>query len=425
MSNALAIATVTTALAQLVRTAAQSSVPGADVTTERPDTTPVAQARVRLYLYQVSPNAALRNHDLPARQADGTLVKRPVAAVDLHYLLAFYGNDNELEAQRMLGAVVRDLHAKPVLRREMIANAVSSQPFLTASNLADAFEQVKLTPLPMTLEELAKIWSVFFQTPYALSVAYQATAVLIESEETAQAGLPVLRRGQEDRGVDTLLGPFPALTSWHVGELADDFARLRQPSYLSARLGATLTLRGENLAGETRKVRFTHQRLGTVLDLNAPLTEGDPNRIILALPNAEAPASAAWAAGIYTLAVIVTNDVINGGRDRASNALPLSFAPRLDSVTAGERDADNNVTLTVVSQPTVRRKQQAVVVLPDSEAVAKPRANDADPLLFVLKNPAAGETALRLRVDGVDSLEFKLDGNSLPLVMERQKVTIP
>ena len=37
MSNALAIATVTTALAQIVRTAAQSVVNGADVLTGRPD----------------------------------------------------------------------------------------------------------------------------------------------------------------------------------------------------------------------------------------------------------------------------------------------------------------------------------------------------------------------------------------------------
>lgn len=124
MSNALAIATVTTALAQIVRSAAQSILPGADVITEPPDTAAVAQACIRLFLYQVAPNAALRNNDLPLRSAEGTLVKRPTVALDLHYVLAFYGNEHELEPQRMLGAVVRDLQAKAVLTREMIANAI-------------------------------------------------------------------------------------------------------------------------------------------------------------------------------------------------------------------------------------------------------------------------------------------------------------
>ena len=36
---------------------------------------------MNVYLYQVTPNAAFRNVDLPTRRADGTLVKQPVAAL--------------------------------------------------------------------------------------------------------------------------------------------------------------------------------------------------------------------------------------------------------------------------------------------------------------------------------------------------------
>ena len=143
MSNALAIATVTTALAQIVRTAVQSVLPGSDVLTERPDSAPLGQPRARLFLYQVSPNGSLRNNDLPTRAANGNVVKRPTTALDLHYLLAFYGNENDLEPQRMLGAAVRDLHAKPVLMRQMIEDAIASEAFLAESNLVDAVEQVK------------------------------------------------------------------------------------------------------------------------------------------------------------------------------------------------------------------------------------------------------------------------------------------
>src|SRR5262245_25700129 len=155
MSNALAIATVTRALAQIVRTAVQSVLPGADVLTERPDSAPLGQPRVRLFMYQVSPNGALRNNDLPTRAANGDLMKRPTVALDLHYLLAFYGNEQELEPQRMLGAAVRDIHAKPGLMRHMIEDAIASEPFLAESNLADATEQIKFTPLSLSLEELS------------------------------------------------------------------------------------------------------------------------------------------------------------------------------------------------------------------------------------------------------------------------------
>ncbi len=92
-----------------------------------------------------------------------------------------------------------------------------------SSNLVDAIEQVKFTQQALTLEELSRIWSIFYQVPYTLSVAYKATVVILESEEPALAAKPVLQRGQDDRGVDTLVGPFPQLDSWHVGEGDKDF----------------------------------------------------------------------------------------------------------------------------------------------------------------------------------------------------------
>ncbi|MCA9419518.1 MAG: DUF4255 domain-containing protein, partial [Nitrospira sp.] len=306
MSNALAIATVTTALAQILRTAVQSVLPGADVINERPDGTPLGQPRVRLFMYQASPNGALRNNDLPTRAADGKLMKRPTAALDLHYLLAFYGNENELEPQRMLGAAVRDIHAKPVLMREMIEDAIASEPFLTESNLADAVEQIKFTPLPLSLEELSKLWSVFFQAPYALSVAYQGTVVLIESVENAQAVLPVLSRGKDDRGVNTLLGPFPSIESIHIGAPEDAERRPPPPSYPSAQLGTMLTIAGRNLGGEAVRVRFDHARLSVTKTIVVPSSDRSGAELKVMLVD-NAAAQTEWAAGLYTVPVVVKN----------------------------------------------------------------------------------------------------------------------
>ncbi|MGH7451736.1 MAG: DUF4255 domain-containing protein, partial [bacterium] len=116
MSNFLAIATVTATLRELLDTNIGRDMSGVDVTTKRPeDLESATQAAVNIYLYQVTPNAAYRNADLPTRDSDSQAVRRSQAAVDLHYLLTFLGNDEQLVPQRLLGIVTRILHSHPVL----------------------------------------------------------------------------------------------------------------------------------------------------------------------------------------------------------------------------------------------------------------------------------------------------------------------
>jgi hypothetical protein len=204
VSNHLAIATVTFVLGQIVDAAAKAAVTGAGVTTQRPDAlkdnSGLPQPPVNLYLYQVSPNAAWRNDDLPTRAADGGLVRRPQAALDLFYLLSFFGDETELEPQRILGSVATALHSRPMLTREQIRGAiqtvVDADPthYLAGSDLAEQVELVKFSPLPLNLEELSKLWSVFLQTPYSLSVAYQGSVVLLEADGSPQQAAPVRER---------------------------------------------------------------------------------------------------------------------------------------------------------------------------------------------------------------------------------------
>lgn len=423
MSNALAVATVTTALAQIVRTAAQSAIAGSDVLTERPDTVALTQPRVRLFLYQVAPNGALRNNDLPTRTAVGVATKRPTAAIDLRYMLAFYGSEGALEPQRMLGAVVRDLHAKPVLTRDMIVNAIASQSFLADSNLADSLEQVKIVPLPMELEEMSKLWSVLYQTPYVLTLAYQASVLLIESDDPAEAPLPVLRRGDQDRGVETLLGAFPLLDSIHVGEVADTLARLRMPSYPSARMGAILTVRGRNLSGDTVRLRFTHPRLAAPIETTILPAGRTDTQVVMAIPTGIA-ADAAWPAGLYSVELTLTT----AAGDRTSNRLPLALAPQITVIAplSPIAGAGTDVTLTVSCSPQVRPDQRVEALFAGRQISAEPHPVPAGSVAFVVRNaPAVSQELLRLRVEGVDCLPFQLTGTPpLPVFDNQQKVTI-
>ena len=365
----------------------------------------------------------MRNADLLTRNAQGQVVSRPTSALDLHYLMSFYGDDSKFEPQRMLGAVVRSLLAEPGLTRDRILSVSKDDngDKMSGSNLADAVEQVKFTPQALNLEELSRIWSIFYQVPYALSVAYVATVVTIESEEPVLNALPVLQRGQDDRGVETQLGPFPHLDSWHVGEGADDAARLRLPSYPSARLGTVLTLRGRNLGGDSMIVRIANPQLqANVPDLPATMTPGRPGEVKIAIPNATADATK-WVAGIYSVSIAITT----AGATRSTNALALPFAPQMSAIAAGARDGDGNVVVSVTPAPAVLPTQAAVLALPDRDIAAAPRAHASDPLQFTVANPAAGAAVVRLRVDGVDSMQFKGQGTPPKPVLALQTVQFP
>jgi len=48
--------------------------------------------------------------------------------------------------------------------------------------------------IQFSIEELSKVWSVFFQTPYSLSATYKGSVVLIEGKEPGTRALPVRER---------------------------------------------------------------------------------------------------------------------------------------------------------------------------------------------------------------------------------------
>jgi hypothetical protein len=204
MSNFLAVATVTAVLRDLLQEAAGAAVPGATVTTRRPEAVnDGGQNRpvVNIFLYRVAPNAAWRNTEIEIRYPDPQapedrarerVEKRPQVPLNLSYLFSFYGNELELEPQRLLGSVVSAIHAHPRLSPEAVRGTVGRERHLRDSDLefqVAQVERVKLTPIRLSLEELSKLWSVFFQVPYALSVAYEAAAVLIEPGAPRRPGI--------------------------------------------------------------------------------------------------------------------------------------------------------------------------------------------------------------------------------------------
>lgn len=196
MSDYRAIAAVTETMRQMLQTDLDVNFPGARVTAMHPAARASSSTLgpgVNIFLYQVRPNTHLRNTVLPVSHSEKRRADRPVAALDLHYLFSFYGSEETLEEQRLLGNTVAFWNAQPVLPRAEI-EAITEEGYLKGANLADQSELVRLTPLEQNLEETARLWSTLLQTSFTLSVAYRASVVLLERSPIPQEG-PLVREG--------------------------------------------------------------------------------------------------------------------------------------------------------------------------------------------------------------------------------------
>lgn len=420
MSNYLAVATVTATLAQLLEQAAKEAVTGATATPGRPKDTTKGQssAEVNVYLYQVIPNAAQRNADLPTRRPDGTVVQRPQAALDLHYLLTFYGKQSEMEPQRLLASAVGVLHSRPILTREMvratIQAAVDADPdhYLAESDLADQVETVKFVPLPLNLEELSKLWSVFFQVPYALSVAYKASVVLIEADGMPQRSLPV----RAPLMYDVLLRQ-PVIERVMSQAGADQ--------HIIA--GSTLVIEGRRLRGEITKVRIGELEV-------TPASVSD-TRVCLALSTPTFPPGSLRAGGRV---VQVAHPVMMGipptpHRGVESNAAAFVLSPIITKDSGGDyeiaianlqtaADGTRSADLSVKVNPEAGESQRVELLLNEAALPsdrrpyayifkAPPLDADSDTIEFAISGVEAGDYLVRVQVDGAESpLDVDADG---------------
>jgi hypothetical protein len=392
MSNHLAIATVTAALRLKLEKDLQVHMTGATATTIRPISPPsnlLPAPGVNIFLFQVTPNAALANEALPSRRADGQLVQRPVAALTLHYLLSFYGNESKQEPQVALGIVARSLQSQPVLPKDIIEQAIAGAPYLADSDLAASLERVRFLPTVTTLEDLTKLWSVF-NTPYVLSATYQGSVVLIEGEAAPRApALPV--RGVAARAkvlkqpvIDTILSLAPGDPEPVAG----------QPILV----GHRLVLRGHGLqAGTSTPELDTRVRIGDV-ELDPESTS--PTEITVLLPGT-------LKAGVQRVQVVHRERIGTSVRRGAESSL-AAFVLQLDASFS-----KGSGTIEATVSPQVQKGQSVVLLMNQYSAPAgtEPKAYSvpltvaaaSSTLIFPLGTVAAGDYLLRVQVDGAES----------------------
>ena len=388
MSNYLAIAATTYAVGQHLQRAVSLDVAGATATMVRPDGSDgqLAAPGVNLYLYQAIPNAALANFDLPTRDSRGGGTRRPTVAYDLMYLLTFHGSEATLEPQRVLGSVLRHIHGQPCLSqvavRTILQAGINADPnfFLRNSDLANQFDSLKITPLKLSLEDLSKIWSVFFQTNYVLSAAISVTAVWLEADEPAREQFPVLHP-------QVFVMPF-----------ADIAVERVEPVTVTFVAGAPVTVHGRGLVGAGREIRVG--QLPAVVQPGSTATTA-----VIELP-------AGVGAGPQAVTIWDQNPLGANHTGYRSNSIPVLVRPVVNNIAfLPDASARHDHSIRVNAAPVIGLDQTVNLVLnrmgagePAGFSLSlRPRALAADPLVFDARWLTPGNYIYRLRVDGVDS----------------------
>jgi hypothetical protein len=439
MSNALAIAGVSAVLKDLLDSGlidhqvTDALGAGVTVSSLAPTVVPIngdgAVPRLNLFLYQVTPNAAWRNVDLPSRDASGRRVSNPPLALDLHYLLTAYGIA-ELQAEVLLGYGMQLLHENPVLGREAIRTALNPSPVsgallpsvyqaLRSADLAEQVEMLKITPSAMNAEEMSRLWSAL-QAPYRPTAAFQVSVVLIEPQGPAISPLPVLTRGrrilgtERDEGVTVtpgLVPPYPTLES---------VLAAANPTPSTLQLGDVLTTRGHHLAGTARAIWLRNDRLG--IEQEIPLADSaDEATFTFNVPSLPA----ALPVGLYQLQLRVVR--VGEAEPRTSNPLPVALAPAITSFPpiAMTRSGANVLSVRIGCQPEVRLGQKVTLLMDTREAPAQPFSANSATLDFEFADapPAGGTPLLRLKVDGIESIV--VNRGARPPAFFNHRITLP
>jgi len=402
MSDFRVIAAATLTLQNLLLDAIREPTPGATVKTGPPEVRApeeVGEGLINIFLYKVEPNRVWRNEDLPYRRSDGSLMRRPQVAVDVHYLLSFYGDERRKIPYLLMGLTMSALHAEayPSLRHMPRtddadgADAGENDPVaasLAGSGLEHQTHPLSFTFMPLSHDELIPLFS---QIPFVMSVAYRGSVLLMEPLVTPVPPLPVRRA---DFYVTSVRRPVLVSVS---------------PQLLPYARDAQIELRGEALASGSARVLFGELEAVPAVQPDGSLRCGLPEGLQTGTQlvrvaqgtsaTTEADAGARWTVESNPVALVVEPSVVDAGQV----ALPAG----------GAGNGGHIVGLQVRFAPAVTVRTPVLVLLneiardPGTAARAYALQVDAEPtsadLVALRADVEPGSYLVRVQINGVTS----------------------
>jgi hypothetical protein len=300
--------------------------------------------RVNVFLYRVTENGFLQNQEIPGSGSRGAY-GRPPLSLNLHYLITAYGNAevqvtngsslwDDSTAHLLLGSAMRVFHDVPIITEKVSTVRPPTGLAVLDESLRDAYEKVRLSLEPLTLEDITKVWTAL-GLRFRLSAAYVVNVVQIESRGPRTfprpVGQPVSATVPPQPSDPPSPGPWvylltiqtPTITELRVRRLGET----TEQAFPYARIGDTLVLRGTSLSGPETSVRFG--------DLTVPALVATPIRVEAEIPDASVPGGGViqpeplLQPGVRTVSV-VTRDPLLPQSAFSSNSAAFMLVPTVD-----------------------------------------------------------------------------------------------
>lgn len=430
MSTALAIASVTHVLKDLLNNGIidhdVTGVLGGNVAVSAlpPDRIDITatnqQSRLNLFMYQAMPNQGWRNVGLPSCDASGERIANPPLALNLHYLLTAYGAE-ELHCEILLGYGMQLLHETPVLVPDAIRRALappltvpsSGLPVelqaLSASELAEQFEQIKITPESLNTEEMFRLWSAL-QSKYRPSAAYLASVVLIQNRKSTKSALPVRRR-------DVHIMPFKQPVIRKIMSQAAPEAPIVENQPILA--GYRLVITGSALKGDDMLVAING------FEIVPAMEDISDEKVAVPLP----PVLQAGVRGVQVIHRVMMGSPPFAHRGIESNISAFVFRPSIQSASVanvqnignGLRSADLHLIVT----PAIGTIQRLTVLLNEllsplvSPTLSETPQSYSFSLTVLPVSPPFSTTTVTVPISGINPGEYlvriQVDGAESPL----------
>jgi hypothetical protein len=192
-----ALGSVTQAMATLLarKLTSTSMFGNVRVTTLPPDHEKVSEdTGINLFLYRVSEHPNFKNMPWRGDQTHPKGTRRPPLTLTLNYLMTPYckTTQDDITAHHLLGSAMAVFNEFPVLNHVHDADFDADLPAFFDEDLNNAFEDVKVSLMPSTIEEITKIWTGLTKA-YRLSVAYEVSLVQIASQRPEKGPAPPAR----------------------------------------------------------------------------------------------------------------------------------------------------------------------------------------------------------------------------------------
>ena len=391
MGNFLAFASVTATISYILEEV-NRNIPGIRITTKPLDAIDVQNPvnGLNIFLYLVSPTTSVDAIDTLIRDNQGRPTNNPTLFLDLYYIITATASENEdLVAQKILASAMRVLNDHPVLMRNIIQKAVRNKEGLESSDLADQIDDIRLILNPLSIKDLAEIWSKFPSANFRSSIAYIAQVVMLENKIM-----------EEPVGIIT------SIDQNHILQLKSPSIERIDPRILEYAPDARMAIFGSNLKAPSVSVEFDDN-----YSMQANPADISDTRIMTAIPADVEPGLLKVKINHRLRRVNELEESIIGKRSiLQSNSSPFILAPRILDPRQGKVTRGND--LEVEFEPPASKEKAVFVYLGDSAFPASPTKSSKPSSdskvgrvkFTVPKDTVPGLYLLRVAVDGATSL---------------------